>query len=166
MAAMFDRPMVTKTFLLLLVIFAGADWLVAGRLATEAQTYREMFDKADLVVIATALGTKDTTERSKLLDTVDVIGVETEFATRVTLKGPREVRKFLLHHYREPDEQFTQNGPHLVYYHLPPGRQPDFLMFLTKEKDGRYAPVTGQTDPASFSVLELKSGVMPEGSEK
>ena len=48
---------------------------------------------------------------------------------------------------------------------IPPGPHPDFLMFLTKEKDGRYVPVTGQVDPALFSVIELKSGGIPEGPE-
>ncbi len=144
-------------------MFTGIDRLAAGRLTTEAQTYQEMFDKADLVVIAMAGDTKDTNERAKLLKDIEVIGVETEFTTRLTLKGPKEIRNFQLHHYRTPDDVFVTNGPHLVSIHLPPGRHPDFLMFLIKEKDGRYAPVTGQTDPASFSVLELKSGVPGEG---
>jgi hypothetical protein len=158
---MFDMP--AKVFLILLIMFTGVDPLTAGRLATEGQTYQQMFDKADLVVIATALANKDTNERNKLLKDIDVIGVETEFKTRVTLKGSREIRKFVLHHYREPDGQDTANGPAFVY--IPPGRHPDFLMFLIKEKDGRYAPVTGQTDPLLFSVLALKSAVISEGPE-
>ena len=148
-----------------IVMFVLIDPLMA-RFTTEAQTYQEMFDKADLVVIARALETKDTSERSKLLHDVDVIGVETEFVTRVTLKGPKEIRKFVLHHYREePDDASTANGPALI--RIPPGpRHPDFLMFLKKEKNGRYAPVTGQTDPMLFSVLELKSAVISEGPEE
>mgnify|MGYP001794153757 CR=1 FL=1 len=90
--------------------------------------------------------------------------METEFTTRLLLKGPLHVKKFVLHHYREPDGQFIENGPALLY--IPPGRHPNFLMFLIKEKDGTYAPVTGQTDPILFSVLELKSAVMPETAEE
>ena len=129
-------------------------------MTTEGQTYQQMLDKSDLVVIATALETKDTTERSKLLGDVDVVGVETEFVIRVTLKGRKEIRNFVLHHYREePDDASIANGPALI--RIPPGpRHPDFLMFLRQEKDGRYAPVTGQTDPMLFSVLELKSAVV------
>ena len=155
--------MLTQLFLLALVTFAAIDPVTAGRLATEARTYHEMFEKADLVVVATAGNTKDRAERAKLLHDVDVIGVETEFTTRLVLKGPPDVRKFVLHHYREPDGQFIENGPALVY--IPPGVHPNFLMFLIKEKDGIYVPVTGQTDPILFSILELKSAVMPEGTE-
>jgi hypothetical protein len=143
-------------FLGLVVTLSGAG-MVMARFAGPALTYQQMFDKADLVVIAIAYKTKDTNERNKLLDTVDVIGVETEFNTELTLKGPKDVRIFLLHHYREPDDQFTSDGPALVY--IPPEKHPTFLLFLVKEKDGRYAPLTGQTDPKLFSVIELKSGV-------
>jgi len=33
---------------------------------------------------------------------------------------------------------------------------PCYLMFLVAEPDGRHAPVTGQTDPATFSILEAR----------
>lgn len=152
-----------NSILFLLLLLLCADTTRAGRMTTEAQTYQQMFDKGNLVVIATALDTKDTDERTTLLGDVNVIGVQTEFAVRLTLKGSANIKRFLLHHYREPDDQFTENGPHLVSIHLSAGRHPDFLMFLIREKDGRYAPLTGQTDPGSFSVLELRSGVPTEG---
>ena len=53
----------------------------------EAWTYQEMFDKADLVVIADATSTKDTEERSTLIG-VPVIGVATEFKTSLVMKAP------------------------------------------------------------------------------
>jgi hypothetical protein len=162
MAPVFNRVLAT-VFVTVLATLAGITPLKAGRMPTEGESYQEMFDKADLVVIATALATKETAEQSKLLGTVNVVGVETEFRTRLTLKGAKEVRKFVLHHYREADDQSIANGPALI--HIPPGRHPDFLMFLVREKAGRYAPVTGQTDPILFSVLELRSGVTPEGPE-
>lgn len=157
---MLRHSVLAKMVWMTLLILTLTDPLSA-RFGSEAMTYQEMFDKADLVVIATALATKDTNEQTKLLDRVQVIGVETEFATRATLKGTKNVRRFLLHHFRELEDRFTEDGPHLIY--ITPGRHPDFLMFLIKEKDGRYAPVTGQIDPASFSMLELKSGVPSEG---
>ena len=43
-----------------------------------------------------------------------------------------------------------KNGIHYVGHET-------FLMFLVKETDGRYAPVTGQTDPG-LSVLSLAAG--------
>jgi hypothetical protein len=138
----------------------GARFLVGG------QTFQEMFDKADLVVVATAIKTKDTTERKKLIEIDrietsapellqdEVIGVETEFQTRVTLKGSKEVRKFLLHHYRFAVEQEGMSGAP-AFIQVPSERKATFLMFLIKEKDGRFAPFTGQFDPAVLSVFEI-----------
>lgn len=149
----------------LLLMFALIDPL-AARFIVGGMTFQEMFDKADLVVIATVVRTKDTTERKKLIDidviqttrpdllNDEVIGVETEFGTRATLKGPKDVRKFLLHHYRLAVEEEPGSGPNFI--RISSQRHGNFLMFLIREKDGRYAPVTGQYDPAVLSVLELK----------
>jgi hypothetical protein len=162
------RPLI-KLFLGMLLTFTLIDSL-AARFIVGGRTFQEMFDKADLVVIGTARKTKDTIERKKLIDIdVDashampsdelqdeVIGVETEFATRVILKGPKDVKKFLLHHYRLSVEKdrWGYGAPNLI--EIPGERHGTFLMFLSREKDGRYAPVTGQFDPAVLSVFEIK----------
>jgi len=118
-----------------------------------------MFDKSDLVVIATVVSSKDTDERIRLPDyspAVTVIGVITEFQTSIILKGMKDIKKFQLHHYRyrsEDDESAVANTPELVK--IKPGMRQGFLLFLVKELDGKYAPATGQTDPAILSVLEL-----------
>jgi len=124
---------------------------------TKAWRYQEMFDKADLVVIARVAATKDTDERSTIL-TLDVIGVVTEFRTHLILKGDKSIKTFQLHHYRlvsESDKWNIANGPNLISFSW---EHPPFLLFLTREGDGRYAPVTGQEDPNAFSVLELRGG--------
>jgi hypothetical protein len=140
---------------------------LAARLIEGGKTFQEMFDKADLVVIATGIKSKDTTERTKLKDVAiietmppeewqdEVIGVETEFYARVTLKGPKDVKTLLLHHYRLAVEDKGGGGPQLI--DISSLRHGDFLMFLVKEKDGRYAPVTGQFDAAVLSVLKLNA---------
>ena|SRR5438874_4941286 len=141
--------------LLLVLAIVGT----ASARITPAWTYQQLYDKSDLVVIAYAVSTRDTAERTTLNDLephVPVIGVVSEFKTSLVLKGPRDIGIFQLHHYRFASEhdQLAANSPDLVRLseaHLP------FLMFLAKEPDGRYAPVTGQTDPASHSVIELKS---------
>jgi hypothetical protein len=127
---------------------------------TASWTFQEMFAKADLVVIAYGLSSRDTDEHTTLKDIephVSVVGVTSEFKTSLMLKGPRDLERFQLHHYRfaSEDDQLAANSPDLV--RLSDGHLP-FLMFLVRERDGRYAPVTGQTDPASFSVLELRGG--------
>ena len=116
-----------------------------------------MFNKADLVVIARVVATKDTDERSTIL-TINVIGVVTEFRTHLVLKGNQNIKTFQLHHYRvasKADLETVANGPSLIRFSF---EHPAFLLFLRREPDGKYAPVTGQEDPASLSVLELTGG--------
>lgn len=119
-------------------------------------TYREMLDQSDLVIIATFESTKDTGERHTLEDIIppiEGIGVESEFETRIVLKGDKTIRNFRLHHYRIEHPERMANGPRLI--DIESGKNPTFLLFLVREADGRYAPVTSQTDPTGFSVLEL-----------
>lgn len=121
-------------------------------------TYQEMFDQADLVVVASVVSTKDTDERTTFRDfrpELDVVGVVTELTTLLALKGGKGITTFQLHHYRLQSEDLREtlaDGPDLV---RPTGRNQCFLMFLVKEQDGRYSPVGGQTDPGGISVLEL-----------
>jgi len=125
-------------------------------------SYQEMFNKADLVVIAAIASSKDTDERTILPNyspPLKVVGVVSEFESRLVLKGDKKIAGFQLHYYRyqfAQDEDAVANTPELV--RIKPGQKAIFLLFLIKESDGRYAPVTGQTDPSLFSVLELKGG--------
>lgn len=143
------------------LLLLGISQPTQGRLVKH-WTYRELFDKSDLVVIAAVVSSKDTQERTTLPDYnpgYAVVGVTTEFESRVVLKGRKEIERFQLHHYRH---QFSQgetevtNAPELIKTPLLRGSA--FLMFLIQEPDGNYAPVAGQVDPGIFSVLELKGG--------
>jgi hypothetical protein len=140
-----------------LILVAITPQLLMARIV-KTWTYREMLHKADLVVIATFESSKDTAERRTLEDitpAIEAIGVESEFESRIILKGDKGIRKFRLHHYRIENAEQIANGPRLV--EVESGKHPAFLLFLVREEDGRYAPVTGQTDPTAFSVLELNS---------
>jgi poly-D-alanine transfer protein DltD len=123
-------------------------------------TYNEMFDRADLVVIARVIASHKTEERTTLPDyapTLNVVGMITNFAIGLVLKGSKEIKTFELFHYAyasHKDEDATSNTPFLL--NIKPGGEATFLLFLTKRDDGRYVPVTGQTDPAFLSVLELQ----------
>jgi hypothetical protein len=57
----------------------------------------------------------------------------------------KKARDIVLRHYREASSQLSINGPGLVAFDPTAGTQ--YLMFLVREKDGRYAAVSGQTDP-------------------
>lgn len=150
------RKLVSPRILLCFVLLLSGRGFVAARIV-EAWTYREMFEKADLVAIAQAVSTKDTDERSLLLDDIKVIGVTTAFKTALIFKGPKDITAFNLHHFRLESGSVENmvNGPNLVPTARPGPQHRAFLLFLKKEPDGRYAPVTGQTDPAVLSVIEL-----------
>jgi hypothetical protein len=121
-----------------------------------AWTYEELFSKSDFVVIAEPISaTHDTEERtilSELDPSVPAIGVVTDFQTLLVLKGQKQDR-FVLHHYRLPQSDVAIiNGPVLVKFN--PGHH-EYLLFLVRERDGRFAPVAGQAHPGVFSVKQL-----------
>jgi hypothetical protein len=145
-----------KALLAMLVTF--------GPLMLEARimpswTYQQMYDKADLVVIADVRSTTETGEQIVLKDVqpnVPVLGVATVFEARLVIKGKKGLRTFRLHHYkfRSEDDKLAADSPSLLES---PQRHQKYLLFLIREADGQYAPVTGQTDAAMFCVIELKS---------
>ncbi len=121
---------------------------------------RWLFDRSDLVVIATPTGpTTDTRERFSppTVPRAAWIGVETPFYASLVLKGNKSVLRFKLHHYRESATVTpVVNGFELVFFN--PGdrqRSGSFLLFLVREQDGRYAPAGGQTDPQIKAVSKL-----------
>jgi hypothetical protein len=119
-------------------------------------SYKEMQKGADLVVIATPLATKEAGERGTMPGGPDwdVVGLTTEFDVSAVLKGADDLKKFVLHHYRQKNPKFVlRDGPHFVSFNSEGKSR--YLLFLIKESDGRYAPVSGQLDPALYSVLEL-----------
>jgi hypothetical protein len=85
------------------------------------------------------------------------LGVSTEFDVRLVFKGKDALKKFTLHHYKLADQRQTfVSGPDLIAFDSKPWPKP-VLLFLVRERDGRYAPVTGQTDPALYSVIQLQT---------
>jgi hypothetical protein len=119
--------------------------------------YDELFAKSDFVVIAEpATKTRDTREHTVLTENispgVSAIGVVTDFKCLLVLKGARRLR-FTLHHYRLGESGLIINGPNFMAYKPGIVTQP-FLMFLVRERDGRFAPTAGQIDPG-ISVQKL-----------
>jgi hypothetical protein len=122
--------------------------------------YDELFTKSHLVVIAQPVSrTRDTAERAALSENIEppvpAIGVTTQFEVLHVIKGPKLTR-FTLHHYRLapiPGKDIILNGPTFQTYEPRVGEQP-FLMFLVRERDGRFAPVAGQVDPL-ISVQQI-----------
>ncbi len=145
----------------LLVLFAatGEARLIA------APSHQELLDKSDLVVIAVATAVRDTEERADLPGITmtmpdsktrgfGVAGIETRFQVSAVLKGGKALKEFVLHHYRPVDSQPTINGPMLAAFE--PDKKIPHLLFLVREKDGRYAPTCGQADPGYLCVHALR----------
>ena len=127
-----------------------------------AWSYQDLYDKADLVIIAKPISTQDTSEKTILRENISpgvpVVGVSTEFEISVVMKGDKNLKKATLHHYRfaYPEDKWKiGNGPNFVSFDPKQQQYTRFLLFLHLESDGRYSPVSGQTDPALFSVLKL-----------
>jgi hypothetical protein len=150
---------------LLLPAVSALGWLITP------WSYEDLFAKSDFVVIASPLTRpRDTNERVTWQDItppVSLVGVTTQFQTLLVLKGPK-VRRFGLHHYREANPRkpdvVVEGGPGLVTFD-PPKKEKGYwvsakryLLFLVREKDSRFAPVSGQRDPREISVQEV-SGV-------
>lgn len=73
-----------------------------------------------------------------------MIGVETKFSVIAVVKGTLINTPLVLHHYR-PDRMTVPNGPEFLEFK--PQERRTLRLWLVREADGRYAPVTGQTDP-------------------
>jgi hypothetical protein len=121
--------------------------------------YEKLTQEADLIIIATPVSVRDTGQKttvpgiSRDNQPVAAIGMETTFEVQATLKGTGSLKKILFYHLREATPQtMSANGPSLVSFD--PKEKKRYLLFLRQEKDGRYAALTGQTDPAG-SVKDL-----------
>jgi hypothetical protein len=132
--------------------------LLAQARLMRSWSYQELYDQADVVGIAKPVSTQETAEKATLPNIspdVHVVGLSTEFELSVVMKGDKSLKKATLHHYRLPDpKQLLDNGPNLASFD--PKEHTRYLLFLHLEADGRYSPVSGQTDPTLFSVLKLE----------
>src|SRR3954454_8288976 len=137
------------------VILATAEFATAHLMAV--WSYEDLFGKSDVVVIATPMSpTRDTAERTTLPGIeppTAVIGVVTQFQTLLVLKGDKHDR-ITFHHYTLPQSDVALvNGPSLVAF--PKVDHVSYLLFLVRERDGRFAPTAGQADPEDVSVQKL-----------
>ena len=119
---------------------------IVGARVVRMWSDQELFDKSELVVLATPTTSNDTKEHGghPNRDGQPVIGVETTFEVSAVLKGEKAIKDLILHHYR-PDKMELPNAPTFLAFDIKAKRT--FRLFLVRQADGRYAPVAGQTDP-------------------
>jgi hypothetical protein len=137
--------------------------------AADTWSYDQLNDQADLVIIATPVSVKDLGENTFLPGIqemgpdgkampIPAQGLESNFEIEAKLKGNWPLDRIVLYYLREtsPPAQSAPGGPMLVTFD--PKKKVRYLMFLKLDKDGRFVPVTGQTDPG-LAIKEL--GVNP-----
>ncbi|HEY5792546.1 MAG TPA: hypothetical protein VIS74_04565 [Chthoniobacterales bacterium] len=125
-----------------------------------AWPFSEMEKRADLVIIGIPKPTEETGEKIQIEKTpfnsihppFNAIGLNTPFQVEAVLKGDKKIKEIILHHYRT--DASLPDGPSLVRFDKT-NRSP-YLLFLSREPDGRYQAVTGQIDPA-FSIRKLEN---------
>jgi hypothetical protein len=117
----------------------------------------ELMAASDLVVVGRPIETKDLNETNSLgfsstkLFQSRFRGVETTFKVSEILKGTPASDQIVLHHYRfETEWGSPPNGPTLMEFR--PGNTNEYLLYLKDDGANRYAPTSGQIDPA----LEIK----------
>ena len=119
-----------------------------------ARPFEEMEKTADTIVVAKPVSTKDTDEQTNLSSfkpPVPVVGLSSEFEVGLVLKGDSSLKKLVVHHYRRADHT-GWNEFNLASFD--PKDSANYLLFLKREPDGRYAPLD-QVDPAWTSILKL-----------
>jgi len=140
-----------RSFVLVTLLTLVLTGVVGARLA-RMWSDKELLDKSELAVIATPTTAHDTKERGGMpgFEAQPIIGVETTFAVVAILKGDPTTKQVILHHYRANRVQ-TINAPTFLSFDTK--NRHNFRLYIVREADGRYAPVTGQIDPG-LSVRE------------
>jgi hypothetical protein len=152
-----------KTLTVAFLILANA-FLAYARLPAVRWTSQELYDRADLVVIAKYISTTNTTEESVLPSIspdVHVIGLSSKFDITIVMKGDANLKRITLHHYKLaplPPNTIMVNGPNLASFDSAKDYT-RYLLFLNLEADGRYAPVFSQTSPDNNAIFKLDGNV-------
>jgi len=91
----------------------------------------------------------------------EVVGQSTEFLVASVMKGDKHTHDFILHHYRfAKSYPMGPKSPLLLSFREDPKNLvkflPNYLLFLKKEADGRYAPLHSDLRPPKPAVWRLE----------
>jgi len=116
-------------------------------------TEDEMRNASDLIMVGTVAKVTDLDETNTTLwYGFEFRGVETTFNVSKVLKGKISDHEIVLHHYRFT-KYTPKNGP--SFLNLVVNATNQYLLYLAKDGTNRFAPVSGQIDPAVDAVKEL-----------
>ena len=131
-------------------------------------SYQELYDQADLVVIAKPISTQDTTEKAVLPNIspdVHVVGLSTQFDISVVMKGDKHLKKCVLHHFRLTNpKEIMINGPMLASFD--PEQHTRFLLSCIERLTGVIRQCPDRPTPLCFPCKNWKGrfrGLMKQG---
>jgi hypothetical protein len=146
---------------------AAREATVPGEHRVSYARYTNLWQSADLVVIAKAVSSWRTNKTKVFIDgTREIVGDEivTRFKVRLILRGYHDEDTLLLIHYRvKPGTQgFRTYAPRFAKFELPPEGAsdfisddlPEYMLFLKRSSNGLYTPVSGQKESA-LSVRDV-----------
>lgn len=134
------------------------------------ESYQKLMEDSDLVIIGTPVKpSKQLSEITEIPNFYKVRnngsrvqgqlrGLETTFAIDSIIKGDDKIKSVILHHYMVT-ETCGGNCTKLVSFDPIHNVQDQgsFILFLVKEKEGRFAPTHGQIDPGEKAISRLSS---------
>ncbi len=159
---------------LLLACMSIAAETASARL-TESWPYEKLFEKADFVVVATAVASENCSDEfTEHPWPLEFVGVNTTMQVKHVLKGKIDEKKITVLHFKfggpkkgikPEDADIIFDGPRFIGFrtkgvtikvegtdvHMP---RPEYMLFLKRLKDGRYEAVSGKIDPQP-SVREI-----------
>src|SRR5438552_17370373 len=107
-----------KTIITGFLILAAA--LLAQAREMRSWSYQELYDQADLVVIAKPISAQDASEKAVLPNiapNVHVVGLSTQFDISVVIKGDKHLKRCVLRHFRLTNpKEIMINGPMLASF--------------------------------------------------
>jgi len=134
-----------------------------------ALTYSELFERADVVVIATPIATQDSKVELELevdqpKQVTDLImTVRTKFKVAQILKGKLDGKSFDFLHLNRKDRKdipgmFGAVGTFFVDFGFKRNKSKSFMLFMKKRKDGTYCPAWRPMEGSRAIISVPKDG--------
>jgi len=134
------------------------------------QSYNDMFERADVVVIATPLSTQESNAESALevdqpKSVTDLIKtVDTRFQVAYVLKGSLDANTFHFLHLSLKEKRksgamiFGEVGTFFLDFESKWSKKRSFILFMKKREDGTYSPAWRPIEGSRAIIAVEKEG--------
>ena len=160
-----NRASALPSLLFVTVLFILAS--LASARPVKRWSFQELTEKADLVIVGTVSSAADAKNHEYAAAKADTwVAVDTVFSVNSILKGELKSATLTVRHHRYHDRKAeieVIDGPSFVKFNSQLKNR--YLMFLRRNAEGLYEPLTGQYDPGgSFFVLMKYHETREEGA--